>query len=38
MIYTCPTAGAVFNGPHPEADDVEEPVTWFDIFSRLVGR
>jgi len=38
MLYTCPDDGDIFDGPDPEADDVEETVTWFDIFSRLVGR
>lgn len=38
MIYSCPDANVTFDASHPEADDVNETVTWFDIFSRSVGR
>ena len=38
MIYSCPDANVTFDADHPEADDVTETVTWFEIFSALVGK
>jgi hypothetical protein len=38
MIYSCPDDDSTFDGPYPEADDVNETVTWFEIFSTLVGK
>lgn len=31
------SAIALVNVPYTEADDVEETVTWYDIFTRAVG-
>lgn len=29
--------GVTANIPWPEADDIDEEVTWYDIYQRLVG-